>query len=464
MMVTGSRNVVRVLGASGTELPKALLSSVGCSKKGRRYKKRSTSSEFQRQADQIPSNFPLSVPFPLKDDKGQSDSARTDVLDSSCSLLNTDLKSFRLVFQDHLYNLLRQEGIVNVDSTHLLSVNSVSDDKLDSSLRKETLGRLWCLHSAYYNLSSLVFCKAVCLMDLFIAKVKVCFFHRFIITKQVKPKYAMCAAAACYYIASKFERTADVLLPTPDSLVMLSRCGGSAVDFTRMVEIILSKLTPTLVASVGGCSATALDFLKAFALVTVKKTSTHQLPFDSFNPTYSSVTPNTARLSPFLCRQLEVALTSTEAASFRPSCLALALLSLYCVPNSKASTIELDENLCCNGPDLFNLAQLCGVHWSEVETCKMAIQDTLGTPKDAATFQDYPSSRLLGSSPPMVWTLSRRTQRSISTSSPPSLPTIDELEEDTNLLSSRLSILELSTAPKTTHTTCAGSASRPSRS
>ncbi|KAA3677088.1 uncharacterized protein DEA37_0003056 [Paragonimus westermani] len=421
MMVTGSRNVVRVLGASGTELPKALL-SVGCSKKGRRYKKRSTSSEFQRQADQIPPNFLLSVPFQLKDDKGQSDSARTDVLDSSCNLLNTDLKS-------------------------------VADDKLDSSLRKETLGRLWCLHSAYYNLSSLVFCKAVCLMDLFIAKVK------------VKPKYAMCAAAACYYIASKFERTADVLLPTPDSLVMLSRCGGSAVDFTRMVEIILSKLTPTLVASVGGCSATALDFLKVFALVTVNKTnSAHQLPFDPFNPAYSSVAPNTARLSPFLCRQLEVALTSTEAASFRPSCLALALLSLYCVPNNKASTIELDENLCCNGPDLFNLAQLCGVHWSEVETCKMAIQDTLGTPRDAATFQDYPSSRLLGSSPPLVWTLSRRTQRSISTSSPPSLPTIDELEEDTNLLSSRLSILELSTAPKTTHTTCAGSTSRPSRS
>ncbi|KAF7261356.1 hypothetical protein EG68_01188 [Paragonimus skrjabini miyazakii] len=356
MMVTGSRNVVRVLGASGTELPKALLSSV-------------------------------------------------------------------------------------------------VDDKLDSSLRKETLGRLWCLHSAFYNLSSLVFCKAVCLMDLFIAKVK------------VKPKYAMCAAAACYYIASKFERTADVLLPTPDSLVMLSRCGGSAIDFTRMVEIILSKLTPTLVASVGGCSATALDFLKVFTLVSVNKAaSAHQLQFDSFGPAYSSINLSATRLSPFLCRQLEVALTSTEAASFRPSCLALALLSLYCVPNSKASTIELDENLCCNGPDLFNLAQLCGVHWSEVETCKMAIQDTLGTPKDIATIQDYPSSRLLSSSPPMVWTLSRRTQRSISTSSPPSLPTIDELEEDTVLLSSRLSILELSTAPKTTHTNCSGTASRPSRS
>ncbi|KAF6768718.1 hypothetical protein AHF37_12286 [Paragonimus kellicotti] len=350
MMVTGSRNVVRVLGASGTELPKALLSSVSCSKKGRRYKKRSTSSEFQKQTDQIPSTFPLSVPYSTKDDKGHTDSARTDVLDSSCSLLNTDSKSFRFVFRDHLYNLLRQEGIVNVDSTHLLSVNSVVDDKLDSSLRKETLGRLWCLHSAYYNLSSLVFCKAVCLMDLFIAKVK------------VKPKYAMCAAAACYYIASKFERTSDVLLPTPDSLVMLSRCGGSAIDFTRMVEIILSKLTPTLVASVGGCSATALDFLKVFTLVSVNKaTSAQQSQFDSFGPAYSSINLNATRLSPFLCRQLEVALTSTEAASFRPSCLALALLSLYCVPNSKASTIELDENLCCNGPDLFNLAQLCGV-------------------------------------------------------------------------------------------------------
>ncbi|TGZ60389.1 hypothetical protein CRM22_008578 [Opisthorchis felineus] len=429
MMVTGTRSVMRVLGTTGAEIPKALISSVRC-KRNRRCKKKSNTSEVSNLPERLPSAFP------------RSSELHADGADNF-NLWNLDLPlereklgsllfrgtyspkplSFNSAFRDHLCDLLRQEEIIHVDSSHLLMVNSELDDKLDSTLRKETLSRLWWLHSAFYNLSSLSFCRTTCLLDLFISKVK------------VKPKYATCVAAACYYIASKFERMTDVLLPTPDSLVMLSRCGGTANDLTRMVEIILNKLSPGTVASVGACSATALNFLECFAQFRLGEAFPTNEPLGNQRTSDSrSYLPDTTGLSPFLRRKLELALTSAEAASFRPACLALALLSIYCLPTSASdgciSTVELDETTRFTVPDLLNLAQLCGVHWTSVEACKAAVQEVLTAQKDPSSFKDCPPCSLLGSSPPLVWTLSRRTQRSISTSSPPALSTVFECEEE----------------------------------
>ncbi|OON21223.1 cyclin domain protein, partial [Opisthorchis viverrini] len=437
MMVTGTRSVMRVLGTTGAEIPKAFISSVNC-KRNRRCKKKSNKSEVSNLPERLPSAFPRSSGLP-------ADGA------DNFGLWNLDLPlereklgsplfrgtytpkalSFHSAFRDRLCDLLRQEEIIHVDSTHLLMVNSELDDKLDSTLRKETLSRLWWLHSAFYNLSSLSFCRTTCLLDLFISKVK------------VKPKYAMCVAAACYYIASKFERMTEVLLPTPDSLVMLSRCGGTANDLTRMVEIILTKLSPATVASVGACSATALNFMECFAQFSVGEASSTHDPLGNQRTSDSlSYLPDTTGLSSFLRRKLELALTSTEAASFRPACLALALLSIYCLPSSDSdgciSTVEVDEIMRFTVPDLLNLAQLCGVHWSSVEACKAAVQEVLIVQKDPSSFKDCPPCSLLGSSPPLVWTLSRRTQRSISTSSPPALSTVFECEEEVVQLQAEL--------------------------
>ncbi|CAH8519578.1 unnamed protein product [Dicrocoelium dendriticum] len=324
---------------------------------------------------------------------------------------------------------MQQEVLVTACSKHSLATDPTNGDQLTSRLRDETLAALWCLHSVFYSLSSVVFCKAVCLMDLFITKVK------------VKPKYAMCVASACYYVASKFERAQDVLLPTVDSLVMLSRCGGTSADLTRMVEILLSKLTPATVAKIGACQATAADFLETFIHLYETTLSAHA-------STEIAPQPNKPwSLSTFISRQLELALVHSETTRFRPSCISLALLSLYCSPSmfvDGASEVGADGTPQFRLCDLFTLAHVCRLAWSDVEACKAVLLEALGSTNTLHSVAGH-SANLLSHSPPLVWTLSRRTQRSISTSSPPGLPTIDEVDE--KLSHAELDMARLTIAP-----------------
>ncbi|KAL7063652.1 hypothetical protein AAHC03_01011 [Spirometra sp. Aus1] len=246
--------------------------------------------------------------------------------------------------------LLLQEGQFYVDTSPLLYVDSISEDKVDAPMRDEALTRLRSLHRAYYDLSPTTFCKAVCLTDTFITRVK------------VKPKYMMCVAAACYYIASKFE-TCKQPRPTLDSLVRLSHCGGSASDLVRMVDIILTKLGSANVTAIGAASSTALNFLQLFL-------------YAGSDP--SDVDQNVLSLPPFLVRQLEIALCSTSTSYFRPSCLALALLSSF---KRNPPPLELDDSSdtafqmlqLLRLSDLYNLANICKVSWSDVEACSSAL-------------------------------------------------------------------------------------------
>ncbi|VDP76463.1 unnamed protein product [Echinostoma caproni] len=402
MMVTGTRGVVRVLGSTGGDIPKALITSVKCSKKSRRCKKRTENREHSKRSDSVQSSF---SPALRPSDEGASVPL---FLEAKCTLPGyvatpsiDENGRTRFILHEKLYSLLTQEGLMHADTSHLLSVNAEFDDKVDAPLRQETLSKLWCLHSAFYGLSTSIFCKAVCLMDSFISRVK------------------------------------DVLLPTPDSLVTLSRCGGTTADLTRMVEIILSKLSPANVAAIGACPATACEFLQTFI--------TFGLWGSGAPPCGHLHSVNSSRLSSF-SRQLEVSITSAEAASFRPSCLALALLSMYCLPTSSTEEISCvgpNEELHFTVPDLFNLAQLCGIHWADVDACRVAIRNAVVTSTGSSDIQDYPASRLLGSSPPLVWTLSRRTQRIMSSSQVPTLPTILETEEQIDEVQSTLGNLVL---------------------
>ncbi|TPP39785.1 Cyclin-I [Fasciola gigantica] len=427
MMVTGTRGAVRVLRPTEGNTPTALIPSVKSSKKNRRNRKRAESRDHSRQSDLVQLEFPSALrvscndpqALPYNEPKLIPQGFVTAYQDNDNERLPT-----RVILHEKLYSLLTQEGLMHTDVSHLLSVNAELDDKVDDPLRRETLSKLWCLHIAFYGLSTSIFCKAVCLMDFFISRVK------------VKPKYAMCVAAACYYIASKFERSQDVLLPTPDSLVTLSRCGGTASDLTRMVEIILSKLSPANVATIGACPATACEFLRTFIAFSLWYSGSSDL---LNHPT----SVNLPSLSNFI-RQLEVSLMSSEAASFRPSCLALALLSFHCLPSSEEiSGFGLDGELHFTVPDLFNLAQLCGIHWSDVDACRLAIRNAVASPRESSELPDYPASRLLGCSPPLVWTLSGRTQRIMSTSQAPTLPTILESEEQVDEAQSTLEKLGL---------------------
>ncbi|VDD83077.1 unnamed protein product [Mesocestoides corti] len=293
-----------------------------------------------------------------------------------------------------LAQLLALEDQVFADVSPLLYVDPVSEDKVDASMRDVSLTRLRSLHRAYYDLSPVVFCKAVCLVDTFITRVK------------VKPKYMMCVAAACYYIASKFETGKQTQL-TVESLVCLTRCGGSSSDLVRMVDIILTKIGPSKVAAIGASAATALDFLSLF------------LNPDEEHSEYSS-------LPTFLVRQLEIALCSTSSALFRPSCLALALLALYtenaplvCTEDSESPAFHSLQRITLNY--LFTLANHYNVGWVDVDTCSRVLLDN-------GTLESYsvsPSKSPIMSSE-VVWNLSRRTRLNLLGSTQPSLRTITE--------------------------------------
>ncbi|CAH8576618.1 unnamed protein product [Heterobilharzia americana] len=373
MMLTTPRNVVGIFGTPANDVSNTLPSSSKCSKKNRRLKKRLEASgeNLRFESDQTSlSNSHHSV---------DGDGILTQSLPSHqmynfyppINSYGIRYQAFYHLIQEKLYSSLSQEKLLHVNNEHLLAVNSL-DDKVDSALRTETLSKLWSLHSAYYSLSSVTFCKTVCLMDLLIAKVK------------VKPKYAMCVAAACYYITSKFERSSDHISPTPESLVTLSRCGGTAADLTRMVEIILTKLGPSSVAAVGACSATAIDFLSIFSPLGVPSSQTDSENQDSWFPLPIS-----------LCRQVEIALISSDVSGFRPACLALALLNHRCFGSSLSPLGSADDWLQFHAADLFNLALLCNVSWANVEACSSLLKAALSTTSESYTIQDYPSSRLL---------------------------------------------------------------------
>ncbi|VDL92795.1 unnamed protein product [Schistocephalus solidus] len=278
---------------------------------------------------------------------------------------------------------------------------TISEDKVDASMRDEALTRLRSLHRAYYDLSPTTFCKAVCLTDTFITRVK------------VKPKYMMCVAAACYYIASKFE-TCKQPRPTLDSLVRLSHCGGSASDLVRMVDIILTKLGSANVTAIGAASSTALNFLQLFI-------------YAGSDP--SDVDRSASSLPAFLVRQLEIALCSTSTSYFRPSCLALALLSSF---KRNPPSLELDDasDTACQISqflrlsDLYNLANACKVSWSDVEACSSALSVCGVTSYSVSPNKASPIFSSL------IWNLSRRTKLNLSGSTPPTLNTIDEWNEE----------------------------------
>lgn len=124
-----------------------------------------------------------------------------------------------------------------------------------------------------------------------------------------------------------------------------------------MVDIILTKLGPSTVTSIGAASATALDFLGVFLNTDYRQ--------DHGSPELSQ---NFSALPTFLVRQLELALCSTNSAFFRPSCLALALISAAKNNLSLEARELLIQNSCVfqsieflGLSDLFNLASACNV-------------------------------------------------------------------------------------------------------
>ncbi|KAM7540790.1 hypothetical protein Aperf_G00000027971 [Anoplocephala perfoliata] len=266
------------------------------------------------------------------------------------------------------------------------------DDRADASMRDESLRRLLSLHRAYYDLSSSTFCKAVCIVDAFITRVK------------VKPKYMMILAMACYYIASKFDRD-NQIPPTMESLVRIADCGGSTSDLAKMVEIVLTKLGTSLISAIGSSSATLLDFLSALLI-------------DASGGLID------VKLPTFLLREVENALCSTNSAQFRPSCLALALLvscKQVCPPvgvhDAESPAFKLLERL--ELADLRPIANFCNISWKDVEACSRTLYEGGVLESYSPTKSSVPLSRIM-------WSLTKRKRLSISVTAAPTLKTISE--------------------------------------
>ncbi|EUB62442.1 Cyclin-G2 [Echinococcus granulosus] len=317
-----------------------------------------------------------------------------------------------------LQKLLKSEPSYHPNNAFLYYVDPVVEDKVDANLRNEAVHSLRFMHNAFFTLSAEAFCKAVNLIDRFIVKVK------------VKPKYMACVAAAAYYVAAKLvESTPELGVPSPDALVQISHCGGTAADLLRMEDILTSKLGGDL------DGVNAFDFLRLFASAAIVLPEGTTVP-SSFGGTGVGRTPSmeaedpqgqlllppnsmpeskSAEITTFTARnpqsrrmydiwsamtsRLVVSLCSLEIYRFRPATVALAVLHHF-----RVSEVEA-------------LAQLCGVQMNDVHQCSALVEELY----DVFYRDSHPSSRKA-----LAWTLSKRTLLRIGCSSPTTLDTISE--------------------------------------
>ncbi|KAK3738250.1 hypothetical protein RRG08_039661 [Elysia crispata] len=129
---------------------------------------------------------------------------------------------------------------------------------------------------------------------------------------KVQAKYLQCVAVTCLYIAAKSLEEDENIPPTPD-FVRTSRCGCSFSEISRMEMVILSKLNWNIRLP------SAVDFLHTIHAVVV-------LHYPHLLSSQSDTSPS-EHLT-VVMRQLLRCLTWHGVLRFRPSTVALALISL----------------------------------------------------------------------------------------------------------------------------------------
>jgi len=133
---------------------------------------------------------------------------------------------------------------------------------------------------------------------------------------KVQAKYLCCVAVTCLYIAAKtLEETENI--PSTPELVKKSQCGCSYAEITRMEMVILNKLNWDV------RHPSAVDFLHTLHAV-LKMHYPHLLS----RPAGTMSSEHEQLWLSHLMRKMIRCLTSHSLLVFRPSSLALALLSL----------------------------------------------------------------------------------------------------------------------------------------
>ncbi|XP_005111131.1 cyclin-I [Aplysia californica] len=129
---------------------------------------------------------------------------------------------------------------------------------------------------------------------------------------KVQAKYMQCVAVTCLYIAAKTLEEDENIPPTPD-LVRRSHCGCSFAEITRMEMVILNKLNWDV------RQPSAVDFLHTIHVVLV-------MHYPHLLSSQSGMSPS-EQLSTLMRKMLRCLCTHTLL-QFRPSTIALALISL----------------------------------------------------------------------------------------------------------------------------------------
>lgn len=251
-------------------------------------------------------------------------------------------------FQQRLEHLLVNEILYHPKTESLMRICAPGEDKVDARLRDEAVFNLRFLHK-FYNLSPECFANAVNIADRFIVKIK------------VKPKYMACLATAAYLIACKMvEDPMD--WPTPEKLVSIARCGGSANDLERMEGIIRAKLGDQTLPDMQK-AVTPLHFLRLL------------------EPLF----PN-AKSFQRAVGDLEICLCSVAVYAFRPSQLALGVARRY-LEGSQGTQ-----------PALLSMAKMMELTECDLAVCEAALES-----ESRRVQSRTPAPRTL------VWNLSRRT-------------------------------------------------------
>jgi len=129
---------------------------------------------------------------------------------------------------------------------------------------------------------------------------------------KVQAKYMQCVAVTCLYIAAKTLEEDENIPPTPD-LVRRSHCGCSFAEITRMEMVILNKLNWDI------RQPSAVDFLHTIHVVLM-------MHYPHLLSGSSSMNPS-EQLAVLMRKMLRCLCTHTLL-EFRPSTIALALISL----------------------------------------------------------------------------------------------------------------------------------------
>lgn len=178
-------------------------------------------------------------------------------------------------------------------------INSQNDKEINERQRDEAAA--WLAHlAAEFKFLPETCGLAILLLDKLLHAVK------------IRPKCLLCVSVTCLYIAAKTLEEDENIPPTPD-LVRRSRCGCSFAEITRMEIVVLTKLDWNVRIP------SAIDFLHTIHAVLL-------MHYPHLLSGANCIGPSDHLVSAL--RKLMRCLTTHTLLAFRPSTVALALISL----------------------------------------------------------------------------------------------------------------------------------------